>query len=147
MEGLKNIVRQVLIAVSYVHAIGFVHTGTSVAFSTRADCETFPDIKSDNIIIDDDVQNEAIAKYLAEHPSQTYPARHEHAVSPDPIITVVSEPLPPFNLPNRDRLRLKLGDFGAGAFSVTVDDHLELINPIPSFKQLYRWTKQRSFRR
>ncbi|KAJ2932114.1 hypothetical protein H1R20_g4979, partial [Candolleomyces eurysporus] len=101
MEGLRNIVRQVLLAVSYAHAIGFVHT----------------DIKSNNIFIDVGLWNEAIAKYLAEHPSRTYPARHEPNISSDPIITVMSEPLPPFNLPDRNRLRLKLGDFGVGALS------------------------------
>ncbi|KAJ2936997.1 hypothetical protein H1R20_g91, partial [Candolleomyces eurysporus] len=73
----------------------------------------YPDIKSDNIFIDAGVQDEVIAKYLADNPSRTYPVRHDPSLSPDPIITVMSEPLPPFNSPDRDALRIKLGDFGA----------------------------------
>ncbi|RXW17996.1 hypothetical protein EST38_g7854 [Candolleomyces aberdarensis] len=97
VDGLRNIARQVLRAVSYIHGNGYIHT----------------DIKSDNIFIDVGVSNEAIAKYLAEHASRTYPARQEPRVSLDHIITVMSEPLPPFSLPDRNGLRLKLGDLGA----------------------------------
>ncbi|KAJ2932098.1 hypothetical protein H1R20_g4978, partial [Candolleomyces eurysporus] len=119
IDGLRNIIRQVLLAVSYVHSNGFIHT----------------DIKSDNIFIDFGEQNEAIAKYLAEHPSSTYPARHKPSISPDPIITVVSEPLPPFGLLDRNDLRLKLGDFGA---AIPMEESLTFSPPLASGELLHK---------
>jgi serine/threonine-protein kinase SRPK3 len=62
----------------------------------------------------DDYQ-ETIASYLVDHPSTTHPPRDAPFLSPDPIITVKSEPLPNFGLrPDLSNLHVDLMDFSAG---------------------------------
>ena len=59
--------------------------------------------------------DEQICDYLQANPSATYEPRVEEAISPEPIITVKSQPLPYFGLnPDLSNLHIKLGDFGVG---------------------------------
>ena len=53
--------------------------------------------------------------YLAQDPSSTYDVRLEPDLSPDPIVTVKTEPLPNFGLdPTLDNLDVRLIDYGSG---------------------------------
>ena len=67
-----------------------------------------------------DNQDTAIQAFLAENPSATYEPRLERELSPDPIITVKTQPLPNFCLdPTLSNLNIRLIDYGSGeiAFS------------------------------
>lgn len=65
----------------------------------------------------------AIEKLLLDEPSAIYPPRVEPRVSPDPIITVVSQPVPDFGLKTDcSNIRIKLSDFG----------HCEIATPLIS---------------
>lgn len=56
------------------------------------------DVKPDNVLICVDYEDEAITRLLEETPSATYEPRFEPILSPEPIITVKSQPLPNFGL-------------------------------------------------
>lgn len=53
------------------------------------------------------------ADYLDKNPAAIYEPKIEPALSPDPIITVKSQPLPNFGLdPSLDNLVIKMADYG-----------------------------------
>ncbi|KAG8998375.1 hypothetical protein FRB94_009865 [Tulasnella sp. JGI-2019a] len=91
----KRIIQQVLVALDYIHIeCGVVHT----------------DLKPDNMMVDLDHQETAIRKLLSDDPSRVYPTR---SASSDPILTIVSQPLPDFGLQaDCSNLKIKLSDFG-----------------------------------
>jgi serine/threonine-protein kinase SRPK3 len=76
------------------------------------------DIKADNVSVSlkhVDNHNDLIAAYLARHPSTTYLPREAPFLSPEPVITVKSEPLPNFGLlPDLSNLHVELVDFSSG---------------------------------
>lgn len=72
-------------------------------------------MKSDNILVSVEHDDEAITRLLRESPSATYEPRIEPDLSPDPIITVKSQPLPPLGLrPDASNLQTCLIDYGSG---------------------------------
>lgn len=74
----QRIIKQTLLALDYLHReCKLVHT----------------DVKPDNVLISLKDPSEAITRLLKESPSSTYETRFEPDLSPDPIITVKSEPL------------------------------------------------------
>ncbi|KAG9010783.1 hypothetical protein FRB94_009864 [Tulasnella sp. JGI-2019a] len=94
----KRTVKQVLLSLDYVHAeCGVVHT----------------DLKPDNLMVDLGHQEMAIRKLLDDNPSRTYPPRIAPYISSDPILTIVSQPLPNLGLrADYNNLKIKLSDFG-----------------------------------
>lgn len=75
----------------------------------------YPDIKPDNTMVSLVNADAAIHDYLAQHPSSVYEPRNEPELSPDPIITVKSEPLPAFGLdPTLSNLNIRVIDYGTG---------------------------------
>jgi serine/threonine-protein kinase SRPK3 len=61
------------------------------------------------------VSDAAIGDYLDRNPSTTYDPRVEPDLSPDPIITVRSQPFPDFGVdPTLNELTVKLADYGEG---------------------------------
>ena len=80
-----------------------------------------PDVKPENILVRIDGSDDQISTYFESNPSQTYPPRIEPDLSADPIITVVSQPLPNFGLkPDASNLEICLGDFGCGKFFISL---------------------------
>lgn len=72
-------------------------------------------MKPDNILICIDYEDAAITRLLHENPSATYEPRIEPDLSPDPIITVKSQPLPNFGLrEDANNLSICLIDYGNG---------------------------------
>ena len=64
------------------------------------------------------VSDAIISNYLDTHPADLYEPRIEPDLSPDPIITVKSQPLPDFDLdPNLDNIVVKLADYGESEHS------------------------------
>jgi serine/threonine-protein kinase SRPK3 len=73
------------------------------------------DIKPQNTLVSIGKQCPAIQKHLLNNPSATYEPRLEPDLSPDPIITVKSQPLPNFNLDTTlANLDVKIIDYGSG---------------------------------
>lgn len=64
-------------------------------------------MKLDNVLVCVDYEDEAITRLLEETPSATYEPRLEPTLSPEPIITVKSQPLPNFGL-REDASNLKV---------------------------------------
>jgi serine/threonine-protein kinase SRPK3 len=65
--------------------------------------------------------DETLKAFLQEYPSESYEPRIEPKVSPDPIITVKSQPLPNFGLcEDFSNIRIKLIDFGVGKLVANV---------------------------
>ncbi|KAL0960445.1 hypothetical protein HGRIS_005489 [Hohenbuehelia grisea] len=93
----KTVVKQVLLALDFLHSLGYVHT----------------DIKTDNLLLPLKGQQKEIAAWLKDHPSSTYPPRNEPSLWPEPIITSKSEPLPPLGLKLPDALVVHLSDYGS----------------------------------
>jgi serine/threonine-protein kinase SRPK3 len=72
-------------------------------------------VKPDNILICIDNEDAAITRLLQETPSVTYEPRIEPDLSPDPIITVKSQPLLNFGLQqDASKLNFCLIDYGHG---------------------------------
>jgi serine/threonine-protein kinase SRPK3 len=114
----KRIIKQTLLALDYLHReCGLVHTGIfssfqygSVQLTTR-----FSDVKPDNITVCIDHSDAAITPLFREIPSATYDPRFEPDISPDPIITVKSQPLPNFGLrQDASNLNICLIDYSHG---------------------------------
>ncbi|EAU81703.2 CMGC/SRPK protein kinase [Coprinopsis cinerea okayama7 len=103
LDGIKNIIRQTLLALSYVHARQLIHTDLAT------------DVKWSNIFLDQGNQDDAIIKYLIQNPSKAYPVRFAPGLTTEPVMEVMSQPLPLFENPSRNSLTLKLGDFGLAA--------------------------------
>jgi serine/threonine-protein kinase SRPK3 len=73
-------------------------------------------VKPDNILLSVEHADSAITRLLRESPSTTYETRIEPDLSPDPIITVKSQPLPGLGLtPDASNLDICLIDYGNGA--------------------------------
>jgi serine/threonine-protein kinase SRPK3 len=98
---VKRIVKQTLLALDYLHSeCKLVHT----------------DVKPDNTMVSLANADAAIQAYLEQHPSATYEPRNEPDLSPDPIITVKSQPLPNFGLdPTLSNLDVRVIDYGQAA--------------------------------
>jgi serine/threonine-protein kinase SRPK3 len=72
-------------------------------------------VKPDNTLICIDHDDAAITRLLQETPSATYDPRFEPDLSPDPIITVKSQPLPNFGLgQDASNLNICLIDYSHG---------------------------------
>ncbi|KAF9471267.1 kinase-like protein [Pholiota conissans] len=99
----KRIVKQVLLALDYIHReCDRVHTDVSLR----------------NIMVALNTSDETIAEYLEKRPFETYEPLIFPSISPDPIITIKSQPLPDFGLvPSLDNLHVKLCDYGESEFS------------------------------
>ncbi|KAG1901461.1 kinase-like domain-containing protein [Suillus fuscotomentosus] len=108
----KRIVKQTLLALDYLHReCDFVHT----------------DVKPDNVLICVDYEDEAITRLLEETPSATYEPRFEPILSPEPIITVKSQPLPNFGLrEDASNLKVCLIDYATPA----KERRVELAQPL-----------------
>lgn len=94
----KRIIKQTLLALDYLHSqCNLVHT----------------DLKPDNTLIYIDHEDAAVTRFLEETPSATYEPRIEPDLSPSPIITVKSQPLPNFGLrEDASNLNICLIDYG-----------------------------------
>ena len=72
-------------------------------------------MKPDNTLICIDHDDAAITRLLQDSPSAIYEPRIEPELSPDPIITVKSQPLPAFDLrADASNLNVCLIDYGHG---------------------------------
>ncbi|KAH7921680.1 kinase-like protein [Leucogyrophana mollusca] len=94
----KRAVKQTLLALDYLHReCNLVHT----------------DVKPDNVLVSVAQAEEDIGRLLEESPSTSYEPRIEPDLSPDPIITVKSQPLPNLGLrPDMSNLSVCLIDYG-----------------------------------
>lgn len=112
----KRIVKQILSALNYLHTeCGIIHTGKSSNERETQLPNSHADLKPDNIMMTIDQQASVIEKLLEDDPSRLYPPRIDARVSPHPVITVVSQPVPNFGLQGDcTNLHIKLSDFGSG---------------------------------
>ena len=98
------------------------------------------DVKPQNTLVSIGHQCQAIREHLSNNPSATYEPRFEPDLSPDPIITVKSQPLPNFNLDSTlANLDVKLIDYGSGKNRNNAPSTFLLIYPkaIPIQRQLF----------
>jgi len=64
--------------------------------------------------------DDAITQYLKDHPSTAYEPVMELDLSPDPIVTIRSQPLPDFSLSESlDNIHVRIADFGSGEWNIT----------------------------
>lgn len=111
---VKSFVRQTLIGLRYLHSLNIVHTGQSIIILIPWLLLTCPlDVKMSNLLICMDPEQQVVADYLKETPPAMYPPINDLSLSPDPIITFVSQPIPPV-LPEMNTFRICLADFGEG---------------------------------
>jgi len=72
-------------------------------------------VKPDNTLICIDHEDSVITRLLQETPSVTYEPRIEPDLSPDPIITVKSQPIPNFGVrEDASNINICLIDYGHG---------------------------------
>jgi serine/threonine-protein kinase SRPK3 len=119
---VKRIIKQCLLALDYLHTeCRLVHTGQwSTTFPSQSSplTSTLQDLKPANILVSIGRADEEITTLLKEHPSKIYEPRTNLYISPDPIVTVKSQPLPNFGLHLcLDDLVVKLGDYGSSECS------------------------------
>ena len=111
---VKSFVRQTLIGLRYLHSLNIVHTGQSIIILVPWLLLTCPlDVKTSNLLICMDPEHQSVADYLKKDPPAMYPPINDLSLSPDPIITFVSQPIPPV-LPEMNTFRICLADFGEG---------------------------------
>ncbi|KAF8216846.1 kinase-like domain-containing protein [Mycena galopus ATCC 62051] len=93
---VKNLGRQVFLALSFLHSLNFVHT----------------DVQASNILADIGTQEALdVTTFLRKHPSMIY----SPGMEPTPcsnLITPQSQPVPVFDDLNPEKLMVYLGDFG-----------------------------------
>ncbi|PBK79503.1 kinase-like protein [Armillaria gallica] len=95
----KRIVKQTLLALQLLHDCGYVHN----------------DIKTNNImsVLPSRTLVKNIQTYIKNHPPETYEPLSLPRFTPQPIITVKSQPLPDIGLlPDLSNLNIKLIDYG-----------------------------------
>ncbi|KAK0452472.1 kinase-like domain-containing protein, partial [Armillaria borealis] len=95
----KRIVKQTLLVLQLLHDCGFVHN----------------DIKTNNImsVLPGGTLVKDIRTYIGNHPPETYEPLNLPRLTPQPIITVKSQPLPDIGLlPDLSNLNIKLIDYG-----------------------------------
>ncbi|KXN82324.1 Serine/threonine-protein kinase spk-1 [Leucoagaricus sp. SymC.cos] len=73
---------------------------------------SYSDIKASNIFIANIGEGRMIDEFVKAYPSQAYTPRYVTELSSDPIITVVSQPLPPFEHLTLNELQVWLANFG-----------------------------------
>ncbi|KAF8604303.1 kinase-like protein, partial [Ceratobasidium sp. AG-I] len=70
------------------------------------------DIKPQNILLSSGQTSTAISEFLQTEPFAYYPTRYVPELSPDPIVIVITQPLPNFELaPDESSIQVKLIDF------------------------------------
>ena len=124
LHVVKRAVRQTLLALDFLHTeLKLVHAGASCVLYVallvlgieRKLIKRYTDVKSGNLLINLDATTEDVARYLQNHPAETYPSRSVPELWSGPIITVKSQPLPNLGLkPSLENLNVALGDFGGG---------------------------------
>ncbi|KAI0633925.1 kinase-like domain-containing protein [Trametes polyzona] len=78
-SAAKRLIRQVLLALDYMHnVLGVVHG----------------DVRWDNVLTKVDARVDDVDRLLCLRPSETYPPFYNKMLSPDPIVTIRSQPLP-----------------------------------------------------
>ncbi|KXN82328.1 Dual specificity tyrosine-phosphorylation-regulated kinase 4 [Leucoagaricus sp. SymC.cos] len=103
---------QNIIVLTCLHSLQFVHTGNTIFPSHNIQMLSYSDIKASNIFIANIGEGRMIDKFVKAYPSQTYTPHYAMELSPDPIIMVVSQPLPPFECLTLNELQVWLADFG-----------------------------------
>ena len=79
------------------------------------------DVKPDNTLIHLPNMEDVIDRLLRDHPSTTYEPRHEPSLSPDPIITVKSQPIMTLeDEVDLNDIEIRIVDFGHGATCVQI---------------------------
>ncbi|CCM06689.1 uncharacterized protein FIBRA_08976 [Fibroporia radiculosa] len=101
VSATKRIIKQTLLALDYLHT----------------ECKLIHgDLKPANILYSPSYQDDAIARHIEDSPSSSYEPRLEPDLSPDPIITVRSQPLPNFGLQeDMSNINICLVDYGETA--------------------------------
>ncbi|KXN87142.1 Serine/threonine-protein kinase AFC1, partial [Leucoagaricus sp. SymC.cos] len=106
--AVQSIIRQTLRALTCLHSLQFVHT----------------DVKASNILIANIGEGRTIDEFIEASPSQAYAPRYVAELSPDPIIMVVSQPLPPFE-------RLKLNELQVRHYKSAISIHMDKTSERP----------------
>jgi serine/threonine-protein kinase SRPK3 len=77
--------------------------------------DTITDIKPDNVLISVPNVDAVIEQTLRNDPSATYPPRIEPLISPEPILTVKSQPLTfTHEVLDHQNIEICIADFGEG---------------------------------
>ncbi|KAI0653794.1 kinase-like domain-containing protein [Cubamyces menziesii] len=103
LQVVKSIARQALMALDFLHnTMGVVHS----------------DVKLKNMLVRLQISNDDLRRYLLANPACIYPPQSVPDISPEPIITVQTQPLPLFDLNHisLDAREICLSDYGAAYF-------------------------------
>lgn len=115
LTAVKNLSRQVFLAASCLHSLGFIHTGlVAIRAFDKYQSNPVVDIKTTNIYLDlVNHDPEAVADFLRKHPPQTYPLRRTDAEN----CTVKSQPIPCLGEVSLETVKISLGDYGEGIYA------------------------------